>query len=57
MNKNKIVGIVVWFLTLVLPLKYWMFNDFGTGITSLFMFIGAVTGTFLGGYFFSKKVA
>ena len=54
MGKNKIIGIVIWLITLVGPLKSWMFNDFGTGFYYLLMFLLALTGTFVGSYFFSK---
>jgi hypothetical protein len=54
MGTNKIIGIVIWLITLVGPLKSWMFNDFGTGFYYLLMFLLALAGTFVGSYFFSK---
>lgn len=54
MNKNKIIGLVIWLITLFGPLKSWMFNDFGTGMMYLVMFTLAVAGIFAGSYFFSK---
>lgn len=54
MGKNKIIGIVIWLITLVGPMKSWMFNDFGTGFYYLLMFLFTVIGVFAGSYFFSK---
>lgn len=55
MGKNKIIGLVIWLITLVGPMKSWMFNDFGTGLMYLVMFLGTVIGVFVGSYFFSKS--
>lgn len=58
MNKNKIIGLVIWFVTLVVPMKDWMFAEVG-GSTSttmyLVMFLLTLTGVFVGSYFFSKS--
>ncbi|MFT6323496.1 MAG: hypothetical protein ACJAWO_001048 [Halieaceae bacterium] len=54
MGKYKIIAIVIWIITLVGPMKSWMFADFGTGVTYLVMFLLTVVGVFTGSYFFSK---
>ena len=55
MEKNKIIGLVIWLITLVGPMKSWMFTDFGTGFTYLVMFLLTLLGVFVGSYFFSKS--
>jgi len=55
MGKNKIIGIVIWLITLVGPMKSWMFNDFGTGFYYLLMFLLTLIGVSIGSYFFSKS--
>lgn len=55
MNKNKIIGLVIWFVTLVLPMKSWMFADYETGVMYLVVFLLTLTGVFVGSYFFSKS--
>jgi len=54
MDKNKIIGMVIWLITLVGPMKSWMFNDFGTGSSYLIMFLLTLVGVTVGSYFFSK---
>ncbi len=54
MKKNKIIGIVIWLITLVGPMKSWIFNDFGTGFYYLLMFLLTLVGVSVGSYFFSK---
>jgi hypothetical protein len=54
MGKNKIIGLVIWLITLVGPMKSWMFNDFGIGLNYLIMFALTIMGVFVGSYFFSK---
>jgi len=54
MDKNKIIGMVIWLITLVGPMKSWMFNDFGTGSGYLIMFLLTLVGVTVGSYFFSK---
>lgn len=56
MSKNKIIAIVVWAFTLFVPLANWMFmEELGNGVMYLVWFLLAVTLTFVGAYFFSKK--
>jgi hypothetical protein len=55
MGKNKIIGLVIWLITLVGPMKSWMFADYGTGVTYLVMFLLTLLGVFVGSYFFSKS--
>lgn len=56
MSKNKIIGIIVWAITLFVPMANWMFlEDLGSGVMYLVWFLGTIIGTFVGGYFFSKK--
>jgi uncharacterized membrane protein YeaQ/YmgE (transglycosylase-associated protein family) len=56
MNKNKLIGIVVWAITLFGPMAQWMFTeDLGSGMGYLAYFVATIAGTFVGGYFFSKK--
>ena len=55
MKKNKIIGLVIWLLTLVLPMKSLINNDFGSGFYYLLMFLFTLIGAFVGSYFFSKS--
>ena len=55
MGKNKIIGLVIWLITLVGPMKSWMFADFGTDFLYLLMFLLTLIGVFAGSYFFSKS--
>jgi hypothetical protein len=57
MEKNKIIGLVIWLITLIFPMKSWMFNDFGTGSYYLLMFLLTLIGVTAGSYFFSKSNA
>ena len=54
MKNFKIIGVVIWLITLVGPMKSWMFNDFGTGSLYLIMFLLTLIGVTVGSYFFSK---
>lgn len=58
MNKNKIIGLVIWFVTLVIPMNKWMFAEVGSTTSTtmyLVMFLLTLIGVFAGSYFFSKS--
>ncbi len=59
MSKNKIIGLVIWLVTLLGPMKAWMFANVGAGTTTIYlvMFLLTLTGVYVGSYFFSKPTA
>lgn len=57
MSKNKLIAIVIWFVTILIPFNLGFMTEPGPDLTTLFTFLFTLLGMGLGGYFFSKKDA
>ncbi len=55
MNKNKLIGIIIFLITAIGPFNYGMLSRMQPDMTTLIMFILTLLGTGLGAFFFSKS--
>ena len=55
MDKNKLIALVIWAVTLFIPFNLGFMNDPQPSFTTLIMFLLTLTGIGFGAWFFSKK--
>ncbi|KAB1063961.1 hypothetical protein [Salibacter halophilus] len=55
MKKNKMIGLVIWLITLIVPFNIGFLLKMGPNLTTLITFILTIVGGGLGAYFFSKS--
>ena len=54
MNKNKIIGLTIWLITILVPFNIGFVMHVEAGITGLIYFLLTLVGMFVGGMFMSK---
>lgn len=55
MNKNKIIGLVIFLVTALVPFNLGLLQRLEPDAFTLTMFLFTIVGIALGGYFFSKS--
>ena len=55
MNKNKIIGVVIFLVTAAVPFNIGMLQMMKPDMMTLLMFVLSIAGIGLGAFFFSKE--
>jgi hypothetical protein len=55
MKKNKMIGLVIWLITLIVPFNIGFLLEMGPNLITLITFILTIVGGGFGAYFFSKS--
>ena len=55
MKKNKLIAVIIFFVTAVGPFNYGMMNRMKPDMTTLVMFLLTLLGIGIGAFFFSKS--
>jgi hypothetical protein len=55
MSKNKMIGVAIWLLTVILPFKASFIDGMHPNMFTLAMFVLCLVGITAGAFFFSKK--
>jgi hypothetical protein len=57
MSKNKMIALVIWFITLAIPFQIGFLSSLEPNFSTLMMFVLTLVGVSLGTYFYSKQEA